>query len=99
MNNSRTFAVILVILAVIGLAVFAAYRNNDRGGVSGTSYGSEIRNDAKDFGNDVEDKAKDARDQVDGKDAGDHLKDWGRNTQDAARDAGDKIEDKLDSKN
>ena len=97
MNGSRTFAVILVILALIGLAVFAAYRYNDRGAVSGTSYGSEMRNDAKDFGRDAEDKAKDARDRVDGKDAGDHLKDWGRNTQDAGRDAGDKIEDKVDS--
>ena len=85
MNGSRTFAVILVILALIGLAVFAAYRYNDGGAVSGTSYGSEMRNDAKDFGGDVE-----------GKDAGDHLKDWGRNTQDAGRDAGDKIEDKVD---
>ena len=97
MNGSRTFAVILVILALIGLAVFAAYRYNDRGSVSGTSYGSEMRRDAKDFGKDVEDKAKDARDRVDGKDAGDHLKDWGRNTQNAGRDAGDKIEDKVDS--
>ena len=97
MNSSRTFAVILVILALIGLAVFAAYRYNDRGAVSGTSYGSEMRNDAKDFGRDAEDKAKDVRDEVDGKDAGDHLKDWGRNTQDAGRDAGDKIEDKVDS--
>ena len=57
MNSSRTFAVILVILALIGLAVFAAYRYNDRGAVSGTSYGSEMRNDAKDFGRDAEDKA------------------------------------------
>ena len=37
MNGSRTFAVILVILALIGLAVFAAYRYNDGGAVSGTS--------------------------------------------------------------
>mgnify|MGYP001788487527 CR=1 FL=1 len=96
MNGSRTFAVILVILALIGLAFFSAYRYNDGGAVSGTSYGSEMRNDAKDFGGDVEDKAKDVRDSVDGKDAGDHLKDWGRNTQDVGRDAGDKIEDKVD---
>lgn len=94
MNGSRTFAVILVILALIGLAVFAAYRYNDRGAVSGTSYGSELRNDARDFGADTEDQAKDIRDSVDGKDAGDTLEDWGRNTQDAVRDAGDKIEDK-----
>ena len=99
MNNSRTFAVILVILAVVGLAVFAAYRNNDRGGFMGTSYGSEVRDDARDFGNDAEDKAKDVRDSVDGKDAGDHIKDWGRNTQDAGRDAADKIEDKVDNAN
>jgi len=99
MNNSRTFAVILVIVALVGLAVFAAYRNNDRGAISGTSFGSEVRDDAHDFGNDVEDKAKDVRDSVDGKDAGDHLKDWGRNTQDAGRDAADKIEDKVDNAN
>ncbi len=96
MNGSRTFAVILVILAVIGLAVFAAYRYNDRGAVSGTSYGTELRHDTNDFGRDVEDNAKDARDAVDGKDAGDHINDWGRNSSDAVRDSADKVEDKLD---
>ena len=100
MNSSRTFAVVLVILAIVGLSVFAAYRYNDRNNaVSGTNYGSassELEGDTRDFGADVEDKAKDTRDAIDGKDAGDHLKDWGRNTQDAVRDAGDKIEDKLD---
>ena len=97
MNGSRTFAVILVILALVGLAAFAAYRYNDRGAVTGTSYGSagsELRNDTHDFGKDVEDKAKDTRDAVDGKDAGDHIKDWGRNAEDAVRDAGDKVEGK-----
>jgi hypothetical protein len=89
MRGVRSLILILILIAA-AVVVFAYVRGDHSNGVGGDvkSLWHDTKQNGKDFGKDVDDKAKDAGDRADGhKGVGDKIKDFGRDTGDRMRDA------------
>jgi hypothetical protein len=61
MNSNRTFLLVLIILALVGLAFFAAYT---MGNGSNTSLRDNVRDTTRDAVHDTKDAAKDLGDDI-----------------------------------
>jgi hypothetical protein len=63
MESNRTILIVLVVLALIGLGFFVAYRNGDNDHPLRNT-GDEIRDSVRDAAHDTKDAAHDAADDI-----------------------------------